>query len=229
MSDIETSNVYHLVALASRISLRPKAEELRLSCTEYLHLPVFWFVPFSNPCSREQKESRFARLLDSITNLSVSAPQHEVIAIAFCPTASSLSLLMAGNEQVHISTTDHIGSLWVAPKTLSRLQTLQPAFRQIHISFTTQSLPITFSYQKTSRRIPKDRPEIFWRKAQPTNFKALADFTYIKGSSALFRLELYQNPETRLTPCQLYQSQIYLSRLRLGLVMGRVRAFTTSD
>lgn len=119
MSDIEASDVHHLVALASRISLPPKAGELRLSCIEYLHLLVFWFLPLSNACSRERKETRCARLLDSLANLSVAAPQHEVIAVAFCPTASSLDLLIAGNQQVPISTTDHLRSLWVSLQELS--------------------------------------------------------------------------------------------------------------
>lgn len=36
------------------------------------------------------------RLLDSLANLSVAAPQHEVMAVAFRPTAYSIELLIAG-------------------------------------------------------------------------------------------------------------------------------------
>lgn len=105
--------------MASRISLPPKAGELRLSCIEYLHLLVFWFLPLSNACSRKRKGTRCARLLDSLAKLSVAAPQHEVMAVAFRPTASSIDLLIAGNQQVPISTTNHIRFLWVSLQELS--------------------------------------------------------------------------------------------------------------
>lgn len=57
--------------------------------------------------------------MDSLANIAVAAPQHEVIAVTFCPTDSSLDLLIAGNEQVPITTTEHIRSLWVSPQELS--------------------------------------------------------------------------------------------------------------
>lgn len=42
-----------------------------------------------------------------------------MIAVTFCPTDSSLELLIAGNGQVPITTTEHIGSLWALLQELS--------------------------------------------------------------------------------------------------------------
>lgn len=61
------------VALASRISLRPKAGELRFIMYRVFTCACILVLDFPNPCFREPKESRFARLLDSIANLAVSA------------------------------------------------------------------------------------------------------------------------------------------------------------
>lgn len=80
---------------------------------------IWWFLPLSNACSRERKEIRLARLLDSLVNLSVAALQHEVIALISCLTDSSLDLLIAGNRQVPTTITDHIPSLWVSLQELS--------------------------------------------------------------------------------------------------------------
>ena len=91
----------HLIALASRVSL-PKAGELSLSFTKYLYLSEFvGSCFFLMPAPGSEK----------FANLSVSALQHEVIAVTFSPTDSSFEFLVAGNKQVPITTTEHIGSL----------------------------------------------------------------------------------------------------------------------
>lgn len=71
-----------------------------------------WFLPRTNAIFRAQRQQRFAKVLDSIANVSVAAPQHEVIAVAFNVTSSSTNLYMAGNHIVPPNTVSHLNKLW---------------------------------------------------------------------------------------------------------------------
>ena len=50
--------------------------------------------------------------LDSIANLAVSAPQHEVYAVALEGAPPSIQLVLAGNDAVPKRTIEHIQALW---------------------------------------------------------------------------------------------------------------------
>ena len=76
-------------------------------------------IPASNIYGRSRLEARFSRLLDSISNLAVSAPQHEVYAVALHGAPSSLQLVFAGNAAVPKKTTEHIDTLWQCLKQLA--------------------------------------------------------------------------------------------------------------
>lgn len=151
MSDIEVSDIYHLIALASRISL-PKSRGVEL-----IMYRLFWFLPISNACSRKRKRTRCARLLDSLANLSVAAPQHEVMAVAFRPTASSIELLIAGNQQVPISTIDHIRCLWVS---LQELFVDYRCYNQVFLLLSAARRRVK-RFQRTALKFCGEKPN--WR------------------------------------------------------------------
>lgn len=111
-SKIDTQDIENLIALASRVSLLPSASENRLS-------PQEWFLPHTNVIFRAQRQQRFAKVLDSIANLSVAAPEHEVIAVALNVTSSSTNLYMAGNHVVPPNTVRHLNKLWSLLQDLS--------------------------------------------------------------------------------------------------------------
>ncbi|MCJ1348311.1 hypothetical protein MMC31_006542 [Peltigera leucophlebia] len=76
-------------------------------------------IPASNIDFRSRLDARFSRMLDSISNLAVSAPQHEVYAVALQGTPPSLQLVFAGNAAVPEETTEHIDTLWQYLKILA--------------------------------------------------------------------------------------------------------------
>lgn len=78
-----------------------------------------WFLPHTKVIFRAQRQQRFAKVLDSIANLSVAAPQHEVIAVAFNVTSSSTNLYLAGNHVVPPNTVSHLNKLWSLLQDLS--------------------------------------------------------------------------------------------------------------
>lgn len=61
----------------------------------------------------------FSRLLDSISNLAISAPPHEVYAVALPGAPPSIQLVLAGNAVVPKKTTEHIDTLWQYLKKLA--------------------------------------------------------------------------------------------------------------
>ena len=115
------SDVQKLIAFASRVELKSKAGEERVILQEYVLSPLIHTmeIPASNIDSRSKLEAKFSRLLDSIANLAVSAPQHEVYAVALQGAPPSLQLVVAGNAAVPKKTTEHIETLWQYLKTLA--------------------------------------------------------------------------------------------------------------
>lgn len=65
-------------------------------------------------------QPRFAKVLDSIANLSVADPQHEVIAVALNITSCSTNLYMASNHGVPPRTVRHINKLWSLLQDISK-------------------------------------------------------------------------------------------------------------
>lgn len=59
-------------------------------------------------------------MLDSIANLSIAAPQHEVIAVALSMSGSDVKLFMAGNHEVPPSTVIQVPKLWSLLQALSK-------------------------------------------------------------------------------------------------------------
>ena len=115
------SDVQKLIACASRVDLKSKAGEERVMLQEYVLSPLIHTmeIPASNIDSRSKLKAKFSRLLDSIANLAVSAPQHEVYAVALQGAPPSLQLVVAGNAAVPKKTTEHIETLWQYLKTLA--------------------------------------------------------------------------------------------------------------
>lgn len=115
------SDVQKLIAFASRVELKSKAGEERVMLQEYVLSPPIYTmeIPASNIDSRSKLEAKFSRLLDSIANLAVSAPQHEFYAVAPQGAPPSLQLVVAGNAAVPKKTTEHIETLWQYLKTLA--------------------------------------------------------------------------------------------------------------
>ena len=92
-------------------------------------------IPASNIDFRSRLEARFSRLLDSIANLLVSAPQHEVYAVALQGAPPSIQLVVAGNAAVPKKTTEHIDTLW------QRLQKLAEDYAKFHNLSDTVDFP----------------------------------------------------------------------------------------
>ena len=115
------SDVQKLIAFASRVELKPKAGEEPVMLQEYVLSPLVHAmeVPASNIYFRSRLEAKFSRLLDSISNLAISAPQHEVYAVALQGAPSSLQLVFAGNAPVPEKTTEHIDTMWQYLKQLA--------------------------------------------------------------------------------------------------------------
>lgn len=65
-------------------------------------------------------QPRFAKVLDSIADLSVADPQHEVIAVALNITSCSTNLYMASNHGVPPRTVSHINKLWSLLQDISK-------------------------------------------------------------------------------------------------------------
>lgn len=78
------SDIQKLIAFALRVELKPKAGEGQVMLQEYVLSPLLHTMenPASNIDFRSRLKARFSRLLDSVPNLAVSAPQHEVYAVA---------------------------------------------------------------------------------------------------------------------------------------------------
>lgn len=104
---MSASDVQKLIAFASRDELKPKAGEERVMLQEYVLSPTME-IPASNIDFRRRLEAIFSRLLDSISNLAVSAPQHEVYAVALQGAPPSLQSVFAGNAAVPKKTSEHI-------------------------------------------------------------------------------------------------------------------------
>lgn len=131
-----------------------------------------WLLPLSNATSRAQQEVRFAKVLDSIANLSVAAPKHEVIAVALRVTSSSVQLYMAGNGEVPQTTVNHISKMWSLLQALSKdhekydkssSQMISPPQPKIHALPPAAQKKVKelrrealkFSVQKLNRRLSK--------------------------------------------------------------------------
>lgn len=108
------SNLQKLITFASRVELKPKAGEEQVILQEYVFSPFIHImkIPASNIGFRSRLEARFSRMLDSISNLAVSALQHEIYAVALQGAPFSLQLVFAGNTAVPRKTTEHIDNLW---------------------------------------------------------------------------------------------------------------------
>ena len=114
------SDVQKLIAFASRVELLPKAGEERVMLQEYPLIHTME-IPTSNIDFRNRSEARFSRLLDSISNLAVSLPQHEVYAVALKGAPpSAIQLVLAGNARVPDKTIKHIKTLWQYLKNLAK-------------------------------------------------------------------------------------------------------------
>lgn len=92
-------------------------------------------------------------MLDSIANLSVAAPTHEVIAVALHLTSSSVHLCMAGNRKVPQNTVNHMSKLW------SLLQDLSNDYAKYHKHYRqmiSQPQPKTHALPQVAQKKVKE-------------------------------------------------------------------------
>ncbi|KAJ9299939.1 hypothetical protein DTO271G3_2823 [Paecilomyces variotii] len=118
---------------------------------------------------------RVAEIVDSLANLSVSQPKHEVIAVALRvdSRSHSMELIVSGNSDIPSSTLDHLRFIWTSLKALSDFiyanmqpglqdkypneKTKDPAFRAIVADFNHRCLEFTFArlQQKVNGKFPQ--------------------------------------------------------------------------
>ena len=126
-----------LIAFASRVEVKSKAGEKRVMLQKYVLFPLIYTmeIPASKIDFRSRLEARFSRLLDSIANLAVSVPQHEVYAVALQGAPPSLQLVIAGNAAVSKKMTEHIDTLSQYLKKLAK------DYAKFHKLFDTAESP----------------------------------------------------------------------------------------
>lgn len=92
--------------------LSSKPRQGKSNAQEYGALPAYTMeIPTSNIAFKSRTQARLSKL-DSIANLAVSAPQHEVDAVALEGAPPSIQLVLAGNDAVPKRTIEHIQALW---------------------------------------------------------------------------------------------------------------------
>lgn len=142
-----------------------------------------WLLPLSNATSRVQQELRFAKVLDSIANLLVAAPQHEVVPIALCITSPSVHHHMARNGKVPQNTVNHISKLW------SFLQDLSNDYEKYHKLSNrmisppqSKTLAMPPAAQKKVREFPREALKLCAEKINWRISKHLASFLAVNSS-----------------------------------------------
>ena len=120
------------------LSLLPRTQSRGRACNlTKVFAYTYQEIPASNIDFRDRSVARFLRLLDSIANLAVSLPQHEVYAVALKGAPpSAIRLAVAGNDIVPDKTIKHIKTLW------QHLQILAEDYSRFHkLSLLADSPP----------------------------------------------------------------------------------------
>lgn len=107
---IDPQDTENLIAMASMVSLLPRESEPRFLAGRYWESSIdSWFFLLMLTF---RAQARFAKVLDSVANLSVADSQYRVIAVALNITSCSTNWYMAGNHGVPLKTVSHIKKLW---------------------------------------------------------------------------------------------------------------------
>src|SRR6266516_1923896 len=101
-------DIQHLLAFIARTGQKPNVHEIRLTKKDE--------TPSYSPIQNSPR--RLAPVLDSIANLCVREPYHEVVAVAL-RVHNDVYLIITTNSHVPSATVNHLHNLWKALKQLS--------------------------------------------------------------------------------------------------------------
>jgi hypothetical protein len=108
MASAQIEDIQHLLAFIARTQQKPNFHEERLTRKDE--------IPSNSPIQKNPR--RLVPLLDSIANLCVKDPHHEVVAVAL-RAHNRVELIITTNTNVPQATVNHLNNLWNVLQQLS--------------------------------------------------------------------------------------------------------------